>query len=190
VGDQVTNAAVSYAEVAEQVRAVLAALAQARDDGRTDDLVACYTEDGVVEVPGLGTFAGASAPREAFAGWAPAVPQHHIVTNTLVTEWDASSAQASSDVVFVQHGASGWAVASVARYHDTFKNAAVPARPGRGRAATPGGAVAGVRLRARGCAAGAGLRGVAMGLPVRRLRTAAREIGKWADLASGIAISG
>jgi 3-phenylpropionate/cinnamic acid dioxygenase small subunit len=119
----VTTAAVTFAEVAEQVRALLAALAQAQDDGRTDDLVALYAEDGIVDVPGLGTFAGASALQEAFARWAPTVPQRHIVTNTLVTEWDGGSARATSDVVFVQRGDSGWAVATVARYHDTFRNA-------------------------------------------------------------------
>jgi 3-phenylpropionate/cinnamic acid dioxygenase small subunit len=113
---------IAFAEVAEQVRAVLAAAAQAQDDGRTDDLVALYAEDGVVDVPGLGRFAGASALRAAFAGWAPTVPQRHIVTNTLVTEWDGGSARATSDVVFVQRGHSGWAVATVARYHDTFRN--------------------------------------------------------------------
>jgi 3-phenylpropionate/cinnamic acid dioxygenase small subunit len=113
---------IAFAEVAEQVRAVLAAAAQAQDDGRTDDLVALYAEDGVVDVPGLGRFAGTSALREAFAGWAPTVPQRHIVTNTLVTEWNGGSARATSDVVFVQRGDSGWAVATVARYHDTFRN--------------------------------------------------------------------
>lgn len=41
---------------------------------------------------------GASALREAFAGRAPTVPQRHIVTNTLVTDWDGGSAQAISDV--------------------------------------------------------------------------------------------
>ena len=111
-----------YAEVAEQIRALLAALAQAQDDGRTDDLVSLYAEDGVVDVPGVGTFAGASALREAFAGWAPTVPQRHIVTNTLVTDWDDAAARAVSDVVFVQRGDAGWAVATVARYHDTFRN--------------------------------------------------------------------
>jgi uncharacterized protein (TIGR02246 family) len=119
----VITAAITFAEVAEQVRALLAALAQAQDDGRTEDLLSLYAEDGIVDVPGLGSFAGASALREAFAGWAPTVPQRHIVTNTLVTDWDADSARATSDVVFVQCGESGWAVATVARYRDTFRNA-------------------------------------------------------------------
>ena len=101
MSDQVTTAAITFAEVSEQVRALLAALAQAQDDGRTEDLVALYAEDGSVDVPGLGTFAGGSALREAFAGWTPAVLQRHIVTNTLVTEWDGGSARATSDVVFI-----------------------------------------------------------------------------------------
>lgn len=116
------SATATYAEVAEQIRALLAALAQAQDDGRTDDLVSLYAADGVVDVPGLGTFAGASALRQAFAGWAPTVPQRHIVTNTLVTEWGGDAARAVSDVVFIRRGGDGWAVATVARYHDTFRN--------------------------------------------------------------------
>lgn len=123
MSDQVTTAAIAFAEVAEQIRALLAALAQAQDDGRTEDLVSLYAEDGIVDVPGIGSFAGVNALREAFAGWAPTVPQRHIVTNTLVTEWDTGSARATSDVVFVQRGESGWAVTTVARYHDTFRNA-------------------------------------------------------------------
>jgi hypothetical protein len=123
LGKGLGKAAPTYAEVAEQVRALLAALAQAQDDGRTDDLVALYADDGIVEVPGVGTFAGAGELREAFAGWAPTAPQRHIVTNTLVTEWGAGWALATSDVVFVQRADAGWAVASVARYHDTFSNA-------------------------------------------------------------------
>jgi ketosteroid isomerase-like protein len=114
--------AITFADVAEQVRALLAALAQAQDDGRTEDLIALYAEDGIVEVPDLGTFKGAPALRNAFANWAPAVPQRHIVANTLVTDWDGGLAKATSDVVLVQRGESGWAVTTVARYHDTFRN--------------------------------------------------------------------
>ena len=118
----VATAAATFADVAEQVRALLAALAQAQDDGRTEDVVSLYAEDGIVDVPGLGTFAGSGALREAFTSWAPTAPQRHLVTNTLVTEWDTRSAEARSDVLVVKRGASGWAVQSVARYRDTFRN--------------------------------------------------------------------
>src|SRR4051812_17654864 len=113
---------VTFAEVVEGVRAVIATHTQAQDDGRTDDLVAVYCEDAAVEVPGMGTFEGRSAIHEAFAGWAPQTPQRHIVSNTLVTSWSDDGASAVSDVVFVQKGDAGWAVQVVARYHDQFRN--------------------------------------------------------------------
>ena len=45
----------SYADVAEGIRATLAAYAHALDDGRTDDVVATFCPDGAVEIPGMGT---------------------------------------------------------------------------------------------------------------------------------------
>jgi hypothetical protein len=109
------------AEAVEGIRAVIAAHAQAQDDGRTDDLVALYGRDGAVEVPGAGTYEGADALRAVFAGWQPQRPQRHVVVNTVVTVWDDDEAQATSDVVFVQKGESGWAVQVVGRYHDTLQ---------------------------------------------------------------------
>ena len=44
------------------------------------------------------------------------------MTNTLVTEWDGGAARAVSDVVLIKRGDAGWSVATVARYHDTFRN--------------------------------------------------------------------
>ena len=111
----------SFADVVAGIRAVLAAHAQAQDDGRTDDLVALYCPDGVVEVPDVGTFEGADALRAAFGGWAPQLPQRHIVVNTVVTEWTVEDADATSDVVFTQKGESGWTVQVVGRYHDSFR---------------------------------------------------------------------
>jgi uncharacterized protein (TIGR02246 family) len=111
----------SRAEAVEGIRAVIAAHAQAQDDGRTDDVVALYTPDGAVEVPGAGTYEGAAALREAFDGWRPRRPQRHVVVNTVVTDWDDDAAQATSDVVFAQRGESGWAVQVVGRYRDTLR---------------------------------------------------------------------
>ena len=44
----------TYADVAEGVRATIAAYTQALDDGRTDDVVATFCADGVVRHPGHG----------------------------------------------------------------------------------------------------------------------------------------
>ena len=110
----------TYAEVVEGIRATIAAYAHALDDGRTDDVVATYCPDGVADFPGIGTFAGHDALREAYAGWKPARPQRHLVLNTLVTDWDDHEANAVSDVVFVLKGESGWAIQLVSRYHDAL----------------------------------------------------------------------
>ena len=110
----------TYAQVAEGIRATIAAYTHALDDGRTDDVVATYCPDGVVEIPGRGTFAGHDALREAYDGWKPRRPQRHLVVNTLVTDWDEREARAVSDVVFARQGEAGWAIQFVARYHDTL----------------------------------------------------------------------
>ena len=86
----------TFAEVAEGVRATLAAYTQALDDGRTDDVVATFCPDGVCDIPGMGTHAGHDALRAAYAGWAPRRPQRHLVLNTLVTDWYGDEAEAIS----------------------------------------------------------------------------------------------
>lgn len=110
----------TFADVAEGVRATIAAYTHALDDGRTDDVVATYCPDGIFEMPGVGTFEGHDALREAYANWKPQRPQRHLVLNTLVTAADDHEAVAISDVVFILDGASGWAIQFVARYHDTL----------------------------------------------------------------------
>ena len=110
----------TFADVAEGVRATIAAYAQALDDGRTDDVVATFCADGVCDIPGMGTFDGQDAIREAFTGWTPRRPQRHLVLNTLVTRWSDDEAEAFSDVVFIRNGDVGWAIQLVGRYHDTF----------------------------------------------------------------------
>jgi ketosteroid isomerase-like protein len=111
-----------YVDVVEGVRATIAAHAHAQDDGRTEDLVALYVPEGVVEVPGMGTFEGADALRDAFKGWEPQAPQRHMITNTVVSDWSEDSARALSDVVFVARGDAGWSVQVVGRYDDTFEH--------------------------------------------------------------------
>jgi len=110
----------TFAEVAEGVRATIAAYTQALDDGRTDDVVATFCPDGVCDIPGMGTHEGHDALRAAYAEWAPRRPQRHLVLNTLVTERGNDEAEAISDVVFILQGKSGWAIQLVGRYHDTL----------------------------------------------------------------------
>jgi hypothetical protein len=111
----------TFAEVAEGVRATIAAYTQALDDGRTDDVVATFCPDGVCDIPGMGTHEGHDALRAAYARWTPRRPQRHLVLNTLVTGWSAEEAEAVSDVVFVLKGDGGWAIQLVGRYQDTLR---------------------------------------------------------------------
>jgi ketosteroid isomerase-like protein len=113
----------TFAEMAEGIRAAIAASTHALDDGRTDDLVASYCPDGVFAAPGVGTFEGHDALREAYGGMLPRRPQRHLVVNTLVTDWSEGEATAVSDVVFILDGGSGWAIQFVGRYTDTLHQA-------------------------------------------------------------------
>ncbi|MGW0946412.1 nuclear transport factor 2 family protein [Streptomyces sp. NPDC002623] len=108
--------------VAAGVRAVIGAHTQAQDAGRTDDVVALYTPDAVLELPGTDPLQGHDALRAAFKGWEPTQPQQHLVANTVVTAVGPDEATAVSDVVFLQRGESGWAVQVVGRYDDTLRH--------------------------------------------------------------------
>ncbi len=55
-----------YADVVEGIRATIAAYTHALDDGRTDDVVATFCPDGVVDIPGMGTHVGHDALRAAY----------------------------------------------------------------------------------------------------------------------------
>jgi ketosteroid isomerase-like protein len=110
----------TFAEVAEGVRAAIAAYTQALDDGRTDDVIATFTPDAVCDLGAMGTFEGRDALRAAYAGWAPRAPQRHLVLNTLVTGWSSDAAEATSDVVFIAAGEAGWSIRLVGRYRDTL----------------------------------------------------------------------
>jgi len=110
----------TFAEVAEGVRATIAAYALALDDGRTDDVVATFCAGGVVDIPGMGRHEGHDALRAAYAGLKPRQPQRHLVLNTLVTDWDEHQASAVSDVVFLLLRSEGWSVQLVGRYRDTL----------------------------------------------------------------------
>lgn len=108
----------NLAEVDAGVRRTIAAYTQALDDGRVDDLVATFCADGGVDLPGLGAHEGHDALRAAYGKWVPRQPQRHLIVNTLVTEWDAEGASATSDFVFLLKGEHGWAVQVVGRYED------------------------------------------------------------------------
>jgi hypothetical protein len=108
----------TYAEVAEGVRATIATYTQALDDGRTDDVVATFCADGICDIPGMGTHKGHDALRQAYAKWEPRRPQRHLVVNTVVSEWTANEAEASSDFIFMLLGDAGWNTQLVGRYHD------------------------------------------------------------------------
>lgn len=111
-----------FADVAEGVRATIAAYTQALDDGRTDDVVATYCADGGCDIPGLGTFEGHDALRDAYRQVEPRRPQRHLVLNTLVTSWSDDEAETTSDVVFLLlRREQGWVVQLVGRYHDRLR---------------------------------------------------------------------
>jgi hypothetical protein len=110
----------SLADVAEGVRAAIAAYTQALDDGRTDDVVATFCPDGSCDIPGLGTHEGHDALRAAYDRVTPRRPQRHLVLNTHVSEWSAEEATAVSDVVFLLLSSSGWRIQLVGRYHDVL----------------------------------------------------------------------
>lgn len=111
-----------YADVVEGVRATMHTYVQALDDGRTDDIVATFCADGVFESEGMGTFAGHDELRDAYDGWKPTRPQRHLVSNTVVTEWSDDRAEATSDVVFMRMGSSGWTTQLIGRYCDVLRN--------------------------------------------------------------------
>ncbi|MFJ9629975.1 nuclear transport factor 2 family protein [Streptomyces sp. NPDC091280] len=111
----------TQAWVVAGVRAVLGAHTQAQDAGRTDEIVALYTSDAVLEIPGMDPVEGRDAIHAAFKGWEPTQPQLHLVTNTVVTSTGEDEARALSDVVFLQRGEAGWAVGVVGHYDDTLR---------------------------------------------------------------------
>jgi uncharacterized protein (TIGR02246 family) len=113
----------SYADVFAGVYSAIAAQAQAQDAGDAERIAALYAADAVLEVPGMGTYQGTDAIQAAFAGWKPKGLQRHMPVNIVITDWDDDTARATTDVVFITQGDSGWAVQMVARYHDEFRRA-------------------------------------------------------------------
>jgi len=108
--------------IADEVRAAIAAYARALDDGRTEVVVDLFHPDGVVDIAGVGIFAGHEAIRGAYSGFTPRHPQLHLVSNTLVTYGIDDVVTATSDLVFLACGRSGWAVRAVGRYDDVLSH--------------------------------------------------------------------
>jgi ketosteroid isomerase-like protein len=111
----------SYADVFAGVYTAVAAHAQHQDAGNTDGIMALYTADAVLEVPGMGAFAGADSIRAAWNDWKPKGLQRHMPVNIVITGWSEQEARATTDVVFLAQGEAGWSVQIVARYHDVFR---------------------------------------------------------------------
>lgn len=111
---------IRFADVVEGVRATISAYTQALDDGRVDDVVATFLPDGTIELPGMGTHTGTDQLVAAYTGWRPRKPQRHLILNTVVTDWTATTASATSDLVFILLGSGGWSIQLVGRYHDVL----------------------------------------------------------------------
>ena len=101
---------------------LIAAYAQALDDGRNAEVVATFTPDGTFEIVGTSTHTGADELRAAYDSWTPQVPQRHVVTNTFVYESSDAAARATTDFVFMVNGGKGWITAAVGRYDDELVN--------------------------------------------------------------------
>ncbi len=111
------------AEVAAGVRATIGAHTQAQDAGWIEMVVAQYTADAVLEMPGIPPFEGQAAIREAFKGFAEQIvsPTRHLLANTLLTSWSADEATAESDAALFVRGETGWGVQLVGHYVDTLR---------------------------------------------------------------------
>ena len=112
----------TYAEVVAGVGAAIAAYTHALDDGRPDDIVATFCEDGGCDIPGLGSYQGRDALRGAYSGFQPQQSMRHVVANTEITDWNDHEAKATSDVIVLAKGDKGWSIAIVGRYEDTLHN--------------------------------------------------------------------
>lgn len=110
-----------YSDVVVGVQATIASYARALDAGHTEDIVALFTPDAVVEITGQVTFEGHQAIRETYASWMPTAPQRHVVANVVVTSWTDDHATAVGDLVFLLRGDAGWVVDLVGRYEDALR---------------------------------------------------------------------
>jgi len=111
-------ATASYATAAAGVRAVIAAYAQAIDDGRHAEVAGLFCPEGSIDLPAAGLVTGREALTAMFRAGPPSSRSRHIVTGTHVTRWSADHAVAISDLVVVGRGDAPWDFRSVGRYFD------------------------------------------------------------------------
>jgi hypothetical protein len=112
-------ATASYAATVAGVRAVVAAYAQAIDDGQHRDVAALFCPDGSIDLPSSGVTAGREAVYALLSGGPPPSLARHAVTGTHVTRWSADHAVAISDLIVVGRGdRTPWSFRSVGRYFD------------------------------------------------------------------------
>ncbi len=110
----------SYTRVAARVRDTLEAYARGVDRSSPDDLRATFCPDGSLTLPVGPAICGHEALHEAFTRW-PVVKSCHLVSNLVVTEWNAEEAAVTSDlVVFTHVGDQGWDI-QVGRYLDHLR---------------------------------------------------------------------
>lgn len=111
---------VSAEEALAGVQNAIAAYSHALDAGRTEVIPELFTEDGVAEIVGQGTFEGREAIGKAYGAFVPQAPQLHLVGNTILTSPPGEEVTASSSLVFFARGEEGWAAQLVGSYEDTL----------------------------------------------------------------------
>jgi SnoaL-like domain len=97
----------------------IATYCQALDDGRTDDVAATFCPQGTMAIPGAEVLVGREAIRASYAAMKPRV--RHVVVNTCLTGVDGETATASSDVLVLAKGETGWSIVMLGRYADAFR---------------------------------------------------------------------
>ena len=111
----------SFADVAEGVRATIAAYTHALDDGRTDDIVATFCADGLIDIPGMGDARRARRAARGVheVGAAPAAtPPRGEHARVRVERRRGEGDERRRCSCF--RARKGWAVQIVGRYHDTL----------------------------------------------------------------------
>jgi SnoaL-like domain len=111
----------SKAAVAVGIQQAIAAYTHALDDGRTDDLVATFCDEGGAEFPSQPPAHGRAALHELYSKVKPQGPQRHVITNIVMTEWNDDRAAAVSDLVFFRRTDAGWVPGLVGRYEDALR---------------------------------------------------------------------
>ncbi|MGI5460230.1 nuclear transport factor 2 family protein [Streptomyces sp. CA-249302] len=101
------------------VQSIIATYAQNIDTGNTDVVADLFTEDGVAEIEGQGTFEGRETIRKVYGQFSPQAPQLHMVGNTVLTSEPGEEVTATSSLVFFARGEEGWGVQLVGTYEDT-----------------------------------------------------------------------